>query len=135
MKDNIIRTSDKYWLDKVLKAYKEKKTFEFIDDAEIGIRKQDLKSAILLINRVKHLGTPWKIIGQILTGFGLSGIGLTLVLLAVFDPEPTSKLWILLSGGVVFIMTGGVSILRALGQKWKIVAKKGKQVIIVEPED
>jgi len=70
---------------------------------------------------------------QVLTGLGLSGVGIALIIVAVLDPEPTSKLGILLAGGVLLIVTGGLSILKALGQTW--VVRVGKGLFSVEPKE
>jgi hypothetical protein len=132
----IIRTSDPGWLDKALKAYRDRTPFHFTDDAGLGITENDLVSAVSLIRRAKQAGKmSWKEISQILTGLGLSGVGIWLIAASIADPEPTSKLWILLAGGVVLIMTGGLSVLKALGQKWQVHARYGKQEIIVKPGD
>ena len=132
----IIRTSDPGWLDKALKAYRDRMPFHFTDDAGLGVAEGDLVSAVALIRRAKQSGKmSWKDISQILTGMGLSGAGLWLIAASIADPEPTSKLWILLAGGVVLILTGGLSILKALGQKWQVHAKYGKQEIMVKPGD
>lgn len=132
----IIRTSDPGWLDKALKAYRDRMPFHFTDDAGLGITESDLVSAMALIRRAGQTGKmSWKDISQVLTGMGLSGVGIWLIAASIADPEPTSKLWILLAGGVVLILTGGLSILKALGQKWQVHAKYGKQEIIVKPGD
>jgi hypothetical protein len=131
-----VRTSDPGWLDKALKAYRCRTPFHFTDDAGLGVTENDLVSAVALIRRAKQSGKmSWKDISQILTGMGLSGVGIWLIAASIADPEPTSKLWILLAGGVVLIMTGGLSILKALGQKWQVHARYGKQEIMVKPGD
>ncbi|HAD82329.1 MAG: hypothetical protein A2509_09265 [Candidatus Edwardsbacteria bacterium RIFOXYD12_FULL_50_11] len=132
----IIRTSDPGWLDRALKSYRDRLPFHFTDDANLGITESDLVSAVSLIRRAGRTGkASWKEISQILTGMGLSGVGIWLIAASIASPEPTSKLWILLAGGVVLITTGGLSILKALGQKWQVHAKYGKQEIMVSPGD
>lgn len=132
----VIRTSDPGWLDRALKSYRERRPFHFTDDANLGISESDLVSAVALIRRARHAGKmSWKEISQVLTGMGLSGVGIWLIAASIASPEPTSKLWILLAGGVVLITTGGLSILKALGQKWQVHARYGKQEIIVKPGD
>lgn len=131
---DLIKTSDVDWLEKSLKCYRDKRPFEFLDDAEIGIDKEDLLSAVTLIRQTRRkLGTTRRAIGQILTGLGMSTAGIWLIMIAVVDPDPTSKLGILLAGGVILITTGGLSILWAFGQKWKVSGKAGKAIITVEP--
>jgi hypothetical protein len=131
----LIESSDPKWLEKALECYRDKHPFMFKDDAGLGIRKQDLVSAVLLIKRVKETGAiTWREICQILTGLGMNAIGIGLILIAVFDPEPTSKLGILLAGGVILILTGSVSLLRTFGQKWRVFGKRGSTTIGVEPQ-
>ncbi len=129
-----IRTSQSDWLQTALECYMDKKPFEFLDDKKIGITSDDLATAVELIRKAKEIQVvTWREIVTILTGMGLSGVGVWMIAIAVADPEPTSKLWIILAGGVVLTLTGGLSILRALGQKWRIDVKKGNQTITVEP--
>lgn len=98
----IIRTSDKKWLGKALDCYKTKVAFEFLDDVPIGIGHDDLVSAVALIAAAKNSSAiTWQQIVGMLTGLGMSGIGIWMIAVAVADPEPTSKLAILLAGGVV----------------------------------
>jgi len=77
---------------------------------------------------------PWREVLIVLTGLGLSVVGIWLILVAVADPEPTSKLGILLAGGVALIFTGGASILYALGVRWKVSVKStGGNSFTIEP--
>jgi hypothetical protein len=130
----IIRTSDKKWLEKALEFYKTKCAFDFLDDVPLGIGHNDLVSALALIKAAKNSGAiTWQQIGVILTGLGMSGMGIWMIAVAVVDPEPTSKLGILLGGGVVLALTGGLSILYGFGVKWRVTAKVGNSAIHVEP--
>lgn len=132
----LIKSSDPEWLQKALECYRDKHPFKFSDDALIGIKKQDLESAVALIKRAKESGAfTWRKIGQILTGLGMSAVGIWLILLAIAAPEPTSKLSILLVGGVILIVTGSLGILRAFGQKWRVGGKTSRgTTVVVEPE-
>lgn len=130
----IIRTSDNKWLEKALDCYKTKVAFEFLDDVPIGISHDDLVSAVALISAAKNSGAvTWQQVVGILTGLGMSGVGIWMIAVAIADPEPTSKLGILLAGGVVLALTGGLSILYCLGVKWRVSAKAGGNTIHVEP--
>jgi len=103
-----------------------------LDDARVGLSEGDLVSAVALIKKAKESSSlSWQQIAIILTSLGLSATGIWLILIAVADPEPTSRLGILLTGGVILILTGGLSILRALGQTWKV--SKGKKSFAIEP--
>ena len=45
---------------------------------------------------------------------GVSAAGITMVVLAFLDPEPTSKLGLLVGGGAVCVFSGGFSAIRIL---------------------
>jgi len=130
----IIRTSDSDWLGRALRHYADGSRFELADDAGLGIKEQDLRSAMDLLRYLRR-GRRFtkRHLWQVLTGLGLSGVGIGLVVAAILDPEPTSKLGILLAGGVVLILTGGLSVLKALGQTW--VVRVGKGLFTVEPKE
>ncbi len=129
-----IRTSQTNWLKRALIQYRNANSFEFVDDASFGIRKKDLQSPISLVKRVhdREIMT-WKEIAQIVTGIGMAAIGLKLILLAIMDPEPTSRLAILLTGGVTLILGGSYAILKALGQEWRVHGSPKNGTVSLEP--
>lgn len=131
--DKVIKTSQDDWLNEALNCYKSKTPFEFRDDANLGISQEDLISAITLIKSAKNSGRiSWTQIATILVGLGMSGLGVWMIAVAVADPEPTSKLAILLAGGVVLALSGSFSTLRALGMKWRV--KAGASGFEVHPD-
>lgn len=131
----IIHTSQENWLQKALECYRDKLKFDLVDDAGVGLSSADLKSAVKLIQKAKNQGqVGMKGIATILTSFGLSSAGIWLVMAAIIDPEPTSKLSILLAGGIALIALGGLSILRALGMTWKVSANSPLATFTVEPK-
>jgi hypothetical protein len=130
-----INTSDKDWLEKALTCYRDKHPFILTDDSQIGITEKDLISAVKLIQKAKKSGSMTvKQLATVLTSIGLSSVGIWLILIAVADPEPTSKLGILLAGGVALIALGGLSILRSLGMTWKVSASSKLARFTVEPK-
>ena len=135
--DTTVRTTEEDWLLKALNHYKEKVPFVFIDDAGIGIAQRDLESAVNLIRAAKgKAGLPWKTIASVLVGIGLSGAGVAMVAAAIFDPEPTSKLGLLVAGGVLLAFTGGLGTLSALGVKFSITGRgAGGREFKIEPRD
>ena len=131
----IIHTSQQDWLQQALECYRDKLKFDLVDDAGIGLTSSDLTSAVKLISKAKKSGKVGvKAIATILTSLGLSSVGIWLVLAAIVDPEPTSKLGILLAGGIALIALGGLSILRALGMTWKVSANSPLATFTVEPK-
>lgn len=129
--EKVIRTSDPGWLGKALTHYTERTPFKLVDDAGLGLSQKDLRTAVDLLHSLREKKFSTRKLLQALAGLGLGGVGIGLVLLAIVDPEPTSKLSILLAGGVVLILAGGLAVLKALGQTW--VVRVGKGSFTVEP--
>jgi drug/metabolite transporter (DMT)-like permease len=50
----------------------------------------------------------------VLVSCGMGLFGVAMVLLAVFDPEPTSKLGLMIASGVILTFTGGGNTIRIL---------------------
>lgn len=120
----IIKTSQQNWLENALKLYTEKKTFTLIDDAGIGLTEDDLKTAVTLIKAAKEKhGMSRSNIVAALAGIGITGLGIWMVFAAIADPEPTSKLGLLIVGGIIITLTGSLGTLAALGIKFSVSAK------------
>jgi hypothetical protein len=123
MKD-IIKTSGKDWLEKAIKLYTAKKQFSLNDDAGVGIMEADLKSAVTLIGAAKRKGAAtWQQIAAVFAGVGITGIGVWMIAAAIIDPEPTSKLGLLVAGGILLALTGAVGTLAGLGVRFVVTAK------------
>jgi len=119
-----IRTSQDNWVDVAIKSYTKKIEFNLIDDAELGLSEKDVKSAMHLLafmKREKRLSI--NDISTILIGLGITASGVWIVLAAIADPEPTSKLTLLIAGGMVLALTGSLGTLRALGINFSVSAK------------
>ncbi|MCB1545737.1 MAG: hypothetical protein H6872_03560 [Methylobacteriaceae bacterium] len=106
----IIRTSGAGWFQTLSTAYREKTPFVIIDDASAGI---NLSEDNLLFTGLKvGLSTgEWQ---RVLGCLGVSGIGIVIILAAILDPEPTSKLAILTLGGLTIAISGGGAALYVL---------------------
>ncbi len=131
----IIKTSEPEWFETTLKQYSSKNEFIFIDDAQLGLTKTDLKSAVSLIKASKSKGKKTvKTITSVLVGLGLSSSGIWIVILAIADPEPTTKLGLLITGGFILAITGGYGTLRALGVNFTVTARKGDYSFEIKPE-
>jgi flagellar motor component MotA len=123
MKD-IVKTNEKDWLEKAIKFYTAKKLFTFVDDAGLKITEADLKSAVTLIRAAKARGAAsWQQIASVLAGVGITGIGVWMIAAAIVDPEPTSKLGLLIAGGIVLALTGALGTLAGLGVRFVVSAK------------
>jgi hypothetical protein len=105
-----VRTSEKGWFGKIAKAYRERTPIFIVDDARVGI---DPATDSLVSMGLKAGLSPaeWMAVG---VSIGISAAGLAMVVLAFLDPEPTSKLGLLVGGGAVCVMTGGFSAVRIL---------------------
>ncbi len=122
--ENNIKTSEKDWVSRAMKAYTKKQPFNLVDDAELGLSEKDVKSALNLmrfLKQEKHLSI--REIAQVLVSLGITGAGVWMVIAAIADPEPTSKLGLLVGGGLVLALTGGLSTLRALGIQFSVSGK------------
>ena len=131
-----ISTSNVNWLEEALEEYSSKNEFTLIDDKNFKIRDRDLKSAVRLIKASKAKGG--KSITQIskaLISLGLSSAGIYVIILAIADPEPTTKLSLLMIGGIVLAISGGYGTLRALKIRFSVKKKKDDdRVFLVKPE-
>ncbi|MFK8046166.1 MAG: hypothetical protein AB8B72_11770 [Crocinitomicaceae bacterium] len=131
----VIKSSDIDWLEAALKEYASKKEFTFIDDQKLGLTEHDLKSAVNLIKASKSkAGKTVKQITAVLVGIGLSAAGVWIIILSIADPEPTTKLGLLIAGGFVLAISGGYGTLRALGVHFTVVAKKGDMSFEIKPD-
>jgi hypothetical protein len=83
---------------------------DLIDDAGLGV---DPATQNLL-----QMGASGRLTRREWTAAGLSAgmtvFGATLVVLAVLDPEPTSKLGLLVGSGALLALTGGLQTIRLL---------------------
>ena len=98
-----IRTSGHGWLKELARSYKGRRRVRVIDDADFGID-PSMESLFDMGRRANLSGPEW--VGVVVS-LGLGGAGLWLVRLAVVDPEPTSKLWLLVGGGCLALVAGG----------------------------
>ena len=134
--EEVIKTSDPDWFNKVIKHYKDGKPFKVRNDANLDLKEENFKSGIAIIKKAAGLNVvDWNKIIAVLTGIGVCAVGIWCIKLASADPEPTSKLGILTAGGIVLLSTGTLAILRALGYACEVeVTKEGFKVIpIKEP--
>jgi len=110
--EKIVRTSDPNWLRTLALLYRARASGVLIDDAGLGINPED--QTLLQMARVSGLSR--REIASVSVALGMSGVGVTMVILAFLDPEPTSKLGLLVGGGAVCVLGGGFSAIRILTQ-------------------
>jgi hypothetical protein len=106
----VIRTSEKDWMPRLTSAYRSHAPVELVDDAGVGI---DPATQSLL-----QMGLAGRLTRREWTGVAIAGgmtvFGAALVLLAIADPDPTSKLGLLVGSGALLALTGGFQTIRML---------------------
>ena len=108
--DTVIRTSEKGWVGALAKAYKSRTRVLLIDDARTGIDPE--RESLVAMGIKARLTVPeWIAVG---VSIGMSAAGSLMVILAFLDPEPTSKLGLLVGGGAVCVLAGGLTAVRIL---------------------
>jgi hypothetical protein len=110
MSDLTIRTSQQAWLAQLAAAYRNRDQVVIIDDANVGI---DPGSQTLLDMGLKT-GLARKEWMAVMLGAGMSVFGAVVIVLAVLDPDPTSKLGLMIASGAVLALGGGLSAIRIL---------------------
>ena len=106
----IIKTSDPDWLKALATIYKAREAGLVVDDAGLGIDPAEQT----LLEMAKHSGLSKREIAGACVAMGMSAAGVAMIVMAVLDPEPTSKLGLLVSGGLVCVLGGGFSAIRIL---------------------
>jgi hypothetical protein len=105
-----IRTSEQGWLAQLAKAYRNRDQVVILDDANVGI---DPGSQTLLEMGLKT-GLSRKEWTAVLIAGGMTIFGAAVIILAILDPDPTSKLGLLIASGAVLTLGGGFSAIRIL---------------------
>lgn len=108
-----IKTSDANWRTQLMQAVNQQQSIILVDDAQLGFYDESDLSSYIASQPVEKKITPATLLGMA-SNIGLTGIGVWLVRLAVVDPEPTSKLSLLVAGGITCILTGSLSFQRHL---------------------
>jgi hypothetical protein len=105
-----IRTSQQGWLTELAKAYRSRDQIVIVDDLNVGIDPSS-QTILQMGLRSKLSRNDWIAVG-ISSGIGIVGIGA--IVLAVVDPDPTSKLGLLIASGAILTATGGFNAIRIL---------------------
>jgi len=100
-----IRTSEQGWFPRLAQAYRERTPVVLLDDAQVGIDPRN-QSLVAMGIRAGLSPADWTAVG---VSVGVSAAGVLMVVLAFIDPEPTSKLGLLVGGGAVCVLTGGLT--------------------------
>jgi len=111
--DGTIRTSQPGWFQRLARAYRERRPVFLVDDAGVGIDPQS-QSLVAMGITAGLSPADWAAVGVAL---GMSAAGVLMVVLAFLDPEPTSKLGLLVGGGAVCVLTGGLTAVAVLTRR------------------
>jgi hypothetical protein len=106
----VVRTSEPDWLKTLALAYKNRKPLLLIDDAGLHVD----PASFTLLQMVREVKLSHREIAGICVALGMSAAGIGMIVLAFVDPEPTSKLGLLVAGGVTSFVCGGWSAIRIL---------------------
>ena len=106
----VIRTSAPGWLVSLAKAYRSQTSVTLVDDAQIGIN--PINETLLDMGRKANLSQREWI--AVLVALGVGVAGTYLLVMAILDPEPYSKITLALATGALLIAGGGFSAIRVL---------------------
>jgi hypothetical protein len=107
---DLIKTSEPGWLESLARAYRDRASVVIVDDARAGI--DPAEQTIFEMARLVRLTT--RELAAVAVALGVGGAGVLMIVLAFLDPEPTSKLGLLVGGGAVCVFTGGLTAIRIL---------------------
>ncbi len=106
----VIKTSSHQWLRELALAYKNNTRVLFEDDAGLGV---DL-SEHTLFDMGKKAKLSMREFAGVCVSVGISLAGVSIIILAYLDPEPTTKLSLLVVSGITLSLTGGFSAIYTL---------------------
>jgi hypothetical protein len=109
-RDLVVRTSAETWVSEVADAYRHRRPFRLVDDGKLGID----PAAQTILSMGRQAGLSVRDWAAVLILLGVAGAGVWLIAAAFADPEPTSKLFLAVGGGVLFIFSGGFSAVKIL---------------------
>ena len=99
----VVRTSQPDWLKALAIIYKNRKPVLLIDDAGLHVD----PASFTLLQMAREVKLSGREIAAICVALGMSAAGIGMIVLAFVDPEPTSKLGLLVAGGVASFFCGG----------------------------
>jgi len=106
----LIKTSTEGWLKDLADAYKTRANVFLRDDAHVGI---DPKLQTIL-EMGRRAGVSRKEWAAILIALGVASVGAWMIVMAILDPEPFSKIAMTVAAGAVLLGSGGFSAIRIL---------------------
>jgi len=114
MNELIVKTSESDWLQKIAQAYRAREALVIIDDGNVGINPHT-DTVFAMGKKAKLNSKEW---AAVLIALGMAGIGVHLLIAAIADPEPFSKMAFTIGAGAALTLGGGFGAIRVLtGQK------------------
>lgn len=108
--EDVIRTSSSGWFAQLARAYRARARVVVVDDARVGIHPGS--ETLLDMGRRASLSVrEW---AGVLIALGMSSVGAWLVMMAVLDPEPYSKVMGAILAGAAVLGAGGFAAIRIL---------------------
>lgn len=115
-----IKTSDADWLLYIIKYYAENRSFKLTDDANLGLKKTDFESLIVLLSKIKHSKDKKINIADLLDRAGISNFCIAVIKFALKDSNPALKFSDLIKKSKNVLIGNNVSTLRTLSNVHKI---------------
>ena len=110
MSETTIKTSERGWLAEIAKAYKARTPVVVIDDANVGI--DPGKDSLFIMGKKAKLSTEEWV--AVMVALGMAIAGGYLLVMAILDPEPFSKMAFALGSGSILVLGGGFASIRIL---------------------
>jgi hypothetical protein len=105
-----IATSQQNWLGELSRSYRAREPVLLVDDARIGINPES-ETLLLMGRKAKLTAREWS---AVLVCLGVSALGAYLLVMAILDPEPYSKIAFALATGALLAGSGGFMAVRIL---------------------
>lgn len=106
----VIKTSSATWLATLAKAYQRKTSVQLLDDAHLGI--DPINDTLLSMGKKANLSQREWI--ALFVSLGMSTAGAFLLVMAVLDPEPYTKIGLAIGTGAALIAGGGFAAIHLL---------------------
>jgi hypothetical protein len=106
----MIKTSSAGWFSQLARAYKLRARVRLVDDAKVGIS-PDSETLLDMGKRARLSAREW---AGVLVSLGMSVVGAWIIVMAVLDPEPYSKVVSTIVAGAVLLGAGGFAAIRIL---------------------
>jgi hypothetical protein len=106
----MIRTSSAGWFSELARAYKLRARVVLVDDARVGISPE----SETLLDMGKRAGLSVREWAGVLVSLGMSAVGAWVIVMAVLDPEPYSKVVSTIVAGAMLLGAGGFAAHRIL---------------------